>query len=167
MNKQASKGPRSRTDLNGSGYPDMELRIKCLPLVGGPYITPGRIPKVAWPAVRPERLTWTYPVSAYSYPMARVRGERPATQGKGGARMHIPGLAQEYERTCEDCGQSWRVPRWAAYPHMQGLPMRRSGLGDSANAVVEANAERAERAASFRNCPKCESDHYKQRAIRS
>lgn len=81
--------------------------------------------------------------------------------------MHIPGLAQEYERTCQDCGQTWRVPRWAAYPHMQGLPMRRSGLGDSADAVVEANAERAERAASLRNCPKCESDHYKQRAIRS
>jgi hypothetical protein len=30
MNKQARKGPRSRTDLNGSGYPDMELRIRRL-----------------------------------------------------------------------------------------------------------------------------------------
>jgi hypothetical protein len=88
--------------------------------------------------------------------------------------MHIPGLAHEYERTCEDCGQTWRVPRWAAYPHMQGLPMGGSGgrVGTGmaaayADGVVEANAERAERAAALRNCPKCESDHYKQRPIRS
>jgi hypothetical protein len=71
--------------------------------------------------------------------------------------MHIPGLAQEYERTCEDCGQTWRVPRWAAYPHMQGLPMSgggRGGVQQAADAVAAANAERAERAASLRNCPK-------------
>jgi hypothetical protein len=84
--------------------------------------------------------------------------------------MHIPGLAQEYERTCDDCGTSWRVPRRAAHPHMQGLPM----TGGSAvaveaqtEAVIAANAELAEKAAAFRRCPKCESDHYKQRAIRS
>jgi len=86
--------------------------------------------------------------------------------------MHIPGLADEYERTCEDCGQTWRVPRWVAHPHMQGLPMGmgpggRSMAADQADAVVEANAELAERAAALRNCPKCESDHYKQRPIRS
>lgn len=89
--------------------------------------------------------------------------------------MHIPGLAQEYERTCQDCGQTWRVPRWAAYPHMQGLPGMWRGadsltpgtVAGATRSVVEANAERAERAAALRNCPKCESDHYKQRAIRS
>ena len=80
--------------------------------------------------------------------------------------MHIPGLADEYERTCQDCGQTWHVPRWAAHPHMQGLPMGRAGVAEQANAVAEANAERAERAAALRNCPKCESDHYKQRPIR-
>jgi hypothetical protein len=93
--------------------------------------------------------------------------------------MHIPGLAQEYERTCQDCGHTWRVPKWAAHPHMQGLPIsapRGSGLGASqqagtaaaqAEAVAEANAELAEKVAVFRVCPECESVHYKQRAVRS
>jgi hypothetical protein len=82
--------------------------------------------------------------------------------------MHIPGLAQEYERTCEDCGTSWRVPRAIAHPHMQGLPMGRSGYGvaDSVDAIVAANAALAERAEASRRCPRCESDHYKQRTIR-
>lgn len=89
--------------------------------------------------------------------------------------MHVPGLAREYERTCDDCGTSWRVTKAVAHPHMQGLPMARGGRSaggsDSAaaraNAVAEANAKLAERAAASRRCPKCESDHYKQRAIRS
>jgi hypothetical protein len=82
--------------------------------------------------------------------------------------MHIPGLAQEYERTCDDCGTSWRVPKWAAHPRMQRLPAVYSS-GDAAltDAVVAANAKLAERAAAFRRCPRCDSGHYKQRAIRS
>lgn len=89
--------------------------------------------------------------------------------------MHIPGIAQEYERTCWDCGHTWRVPKWAAHPHMQGLPMTwggtqgggSTGAADRAAEVAEANAEMAERAAVLRQCPECESVHYKQRAIRS
>ena len=83
--------------------------------------------------------------------------------------MHVPGLAREYERTCEDCGFVWRVPKAIAHPHMQGLPMTRESdaVAARANAVVEANAEMAERAAASRRCPKCESDHYQQRAISS
>lgn len=82
--------------------------------------------------------------------------------------MHVPWLAQEYERTCDDCGHAWRVPKWAAHPHMQGLPMARKGdVADQTDAVVAANAELAERAAAFRQCPECDSAHYKQRPIRS
>ena len=84
--------------------------------------------------------------------------------------MHIPGLAREYERTCEDCGHTWRVPTWAAHPHMKGLPLGRVGIGSAAAAagpVVEANAAMAEKVAVFKVCPECSSERYKQRAIRS
>jgi hypothetical protein len=52
---------------------------------------------------------------------------------------------------------------------MKGLPMtgRRGLAAMEAEAVIEANAALSERAASFRRCPECESDHYKQRKIRS
>jgi hypothetical protein len=89
--------------------------------------------------------------------------------------MHIPGLVREYERTCDDCGHTWRVPKWAAHPHMQGLPMGRGGQGPgstaasvgAAGSVVEANAALAEKVAVFKVCPECSSEQYKQRAIRS
>ena len=98
--------------------------------------------------------------------------------------MHVPWSAQEYERTCEDCGHTWRVPKWAAHPRRQGLPMTggtsivggttpHSGgsrvvhTAAQADAVAAAREELAETAASLRRCPECESQHYKQRAIRS
>ena len=84
--------------------------------------------------------------------------------------MRIPWLTREYERTCDACGYVWRVPKGIAHPHMQGVPMTRRGSGGVAarvEEVAEANAELAERAAAFRRCPRCESDQYKQRSIRS
>jgi DNA-directed RNA polymerase subunit M/transcription elongation factor TFIIS len=89
--------------------------------------------------------------------------------------MHVPWPAHEYERTCDNCGHVWRVPKELAHPHMQGLPMRYRQGDDpggrdiiaATEAVVKANAELAERAKAFGRCPKCESDHYRQRTIRS
>ena len=78
--------------------------------------------------------------------------------------MHIPGLAQEYERTCDDCGHVWRVPKWAAHPHMQGFPI---GVAVDTASVEAANAELAEKVAAFGVCPECDSEHYKQRPVRS
>jgi hypothetical protein len=87
--------------------------------------------------------------------------------------MRIPGLAHEYERTCNKCGYAWRVPRWAAHPHSKGLPMGARGSVVAAaantatdNAVISANAQMAERTDAFRRCPECDSDRYKQRAVR-
>ena len=63
--------------------------------------------------------------------------------------MRIPWLTREYERTCDDCGYVWRVPKRIAHPRMQGLPMTRGEVfgATRVDAVVEANAELAERAA--------------------
>ena len=84
--------------------------------------------------------------------------------------MRIPWQAQEYERTCADCGHAGRVPRWAVHPpHMHGLPM---GQGDMqarqmAATATAANAQMAERASGFRVCPECSSTKYRQRPVRS
>jgi len=88
--------------------------------------------------------------------------------------VRIPWRTREYERTCDDCDYVWRVPKGIVHPQRRGLPMTpqalpmtRGAVAAGAAAVVEANAELAERAAAFRHCPECESDHYKQRPIRS
>jgi predicted RNA-binding Zn-ribbon protein involved in translation (DUF1610 family) len=81
--------------------------------------------------------------------------------------MRIPWLAREYERKCDECGFTWRVPRWAVHPPTQGLPIASRFSVGSPDGVVAANAELAEEVAVFRRCPECASAHYKQRPIRS
>lgn len=90
--------------------------------------------------------------------------------------MRIRWRTQEYERTCDACGHTWRVPKWAAHPRMQGLPVSEGGREGTpppvgaavADAVVETIDKLAERkAAAFRRCAECGSEHYQQRPTRS
>ncbi len=86
-------------------------------------------------------------------------------------------FAREYERTCEDCGYVWRVPKGIARPHMRGFPMTvqvtrgPGGTGGGGMArideVIAADEKLGERAAAFESCPRCESNQYKQRSVRS
>jgi hypothetical protein len=83
--------------------------------------------------------------------------------------MPIPWLKRTYERTCEDCGCVWRVPKAVARPPLKGLPIGgRMGMPSvRIDAVIAGNAALSETAASFRHCPNCQSSRYKQRSVRS
>jgi hypothetical protein len=84
--------------------------------------------------------------------------------------VRLPRLTRDCERTCDDCGYVWRVPKEFAHPHMGGLPLYGArAAADLARSreVVTANAELAERAAAFRSCAQCGSNRYKERRIRS
>jgi hypothetical protein len=82
--------------------------------------------------------------------------------------VRIGWRTREYERTCQDCGCVWRVPKALAHPHMRGMPMGNvGGTGNAlANSVIAENAALSERAAAMRRCPHCESGDYRQRSIR-
>jgi len=81
--------------------------------------------------------------------------------------VRIPWLAREYKRTCSDCGHVWQVPKWAVHPPRKTLPAGRQFDSMRTAEVVTANAELGEKAAVFRQCAKCGSVHYKERAVRS
>jgi hypothetical protein len=70
--------------------------------------------------------------------------------------MHIPGRTEEYERTCDDCGTSWRVPRQFA-KHVKSLLTNR-GTGPYVDPVAaQAYDKRMEGVEAYRICPKCSS----------
>jgi hypothetical protein len=93
---------------------------------------------------------------------AARRGTGTAPSGRlsrtEGQAMPIRWRTREYERTCDDCGHVWRVPRWAAPPlYVQGRPVSggcERGVPPPAAAVmadpaVATTAQLAERAAVF------------------
>jgi len=78
--------------------------------------------------------------------------------------MRFPRQVQAYDRTCTECGYTWRVPRSAArrrfrsmYPGADGLNLARAM--DSRSATLQVAGE-------FQRCSKCSADDFTQRAVR-
>jgi hypothetical protein len=92
----------------------------------------------------------------------------------------IKWFAREYERTCANCGYSWRVPRSIArrgIPRMSGWRVsggafpggfgRPGGPGFAeARSDISSRAEQAEQMEGFRICAKCGVDKFTQRPVR-
>lgn len=107
--------------------------------------------------------------------------------------MRIPGMIRNYERSCDDCGYTWLVPRAIARPRKRfGTPSGYSisvaaGPGGVVSALrdraaleqVERNLASARAAAGrgggtagrviedFARCTQCGSEEYSQRPLRS
>jgi DNA-directed RNA polymerase subunit M/transcription elongation factor TFIIS len=86
--------------------------------------------------------------------------------------MWFPWRAQEYERTCVECGYTWRVPRSAARRRVRSISafsVAPGGRGidrpELAREIKSISAEN-QRAEALRHCPKCGADHFTQRALR-
>jgi len=85
--------------------------------------------------------------------------------------------ANEYERTCADCGYAWRVPRSAVHKPITGFGLAPCGrpvtLGGLDSVVpgsepeIAASEAIAEMAAAYAERPKCGSERCAQRPIRS
>jgi hypothetical protein len=82
--------------------------------------------------------------------------------------------AREWERTCSECGYSWRVPRAIARRGIRGMsamtvwgatvgPARDTSNSGALSASIGARAELME---GFRVCAKCGVDHFTQRRCR-
>ncbi len=127
---------------------------------------------------------WPIPPARHDQ-LALIRCWRRMT-GCGSARtaaMRLPWQARTYERTCSDCGATWRVPRQFVRRHVQGIsafnvgemsrrPIIRGHPGDAVdwtelNTEVQASMAVGQQSAAFDVCPKCGSDSYTQRPIRS
>jgi predicted nucleic-acid-binding Zn-ribbon protein len=84
-------------------------------------------------------------------------------------------FAREWERTCSECGYTWRVPRSIARRGIRGMSAVSftgrtaaaswsSPIGTSRiRADIEARAEQME---GFRICAKCGADNFTQRPCR-
>jgi hypothetical protein len=91
--------------------------------------------------------------------------------------VRIPWRANEYERTCADSGYAWRVPRSAVHKPSAGFSLAPRGrpvsLGRLNPVVPDSEPEIAASeaisavAAAYARCPKCLSEHFTQRPVRS
>jgi hypothetical protein len=84
--------------------------------------------------------------------------------------MRLPWQPREYDRTCADCGYTWRVPRQFARSHVlsiYGATSGAVGLAGPADAQLQAGRALVERAEALRTCAKCGSEHYTQRPASS
>lgn len=86
-------------------------------------------------------------------------------------------FAREYERTCQDCGYSWRVPRSIARREIRGIAAvdvmgatSEGGFGHPGGPglsdLKRGIAARAETMEGYRICAKCGADKFSQRPVR-
>lgn len=86
-------------------------------------------------------------------------------------------FADTYERTCQECGYSWQVPRSIARYRMRGISATtvtgasmEGGLGQPGgpglSSLHRGIAARAETMEGYRICAKCGVDSFTQRPVR-
>jgi predicted nucleic-acid-binding Zn-ribbon protein len=99
-------------------------------------------------------------------------GGRRADDGLVGLGL----FAREWERTCSECGYTWRLPRSIARRGIRGMsaftvrgatatagPMQDTSNISALSADIEARAELME---GYRVCAKCGADDFTQRPCR-
>jgi hypothetical protein len=78
-------------------------------------------------------------------------------------------FAREWERTCAECGYTWRVPRAIARRRMGGMGAMSATAAESSfrgrSAYAGAIDARAELMEGFRVCAKCGADHFTQSPV--
>ena len=99
----------------------------------------------------------------------------------GGVRANNAGVpfgffAREWERTCLECGYTWRVPRSIARRGIRGMSAMSTGgafagagpgrISSNADAVRAGIAARADLMEGFQTCAKCGVDHFTQHPVR-
>jgi hypothetical protein len=86
--------------------------------------------------------------------------------------MRIPWRASEYERTCLDCGCSWRVPGAAGRRRLRPIsgfgsaPLRSLRVDDSASELASSEAISAV-VGAYGHYPDCGAAHYTQRPVKT
>jgi hypothetical protein len=86
--------------------------------------------------------------------------------------MRFAWRAREFERTCLDCGYSWRVPGSAGRRRMKPIsgystmPRGELTVTDSAPEIAAPEAISSV-AAAYRHCPRCGCDRYSQRSVKA